>query len=96
MMTTAKSDDSAEVQKMKLVTRGDSLGNIADKAFQRTTATKHPHEHVARIDLRQPAGRQFQHVVSGVVRQHTHNDNVTSARRTIRTGNIQSPRKTQW
>src|SRR5437762_333640 len=83
MMTTAKSDDPAKVQQVQLITRSNRRGNIADKSLQRSPAAEHSNEHVSRIDLRQPARRQLQHIVRSVVRQHAHDDDVTSARSTV-------------
>ena len=73
-----------KIQKMKFVSGFHSLRHIADKTFQRAAAPQHAGDNIAGIDLRQPAGRQLEHVVRRAVGERAHDDYVAGSCRTIR------------
>ena len=57
MMPRAAPHHAAHVEQVQLVARRYSLRHVADETFQRTPTAKDAHEYVARINLREPAGR---------------------------------------
>ena len=81
MVSGATTDHAAHVEQVKLVARFYGSRDIADKSFQRTTSTEHADQQIARIDLRETSGRQFEHVVSGAVSHRPHDNHVARFRR---------------
>src|SRR2546423_217626 len=79
MMSSAAADNPAHVQQVKLITSGDRFWDVSDETFQRAAATQNTNQHVARINLRQTPRRQFEHVVSGAVRERAHHHDIARA-----------------
>src|SRR5262249_21219254 len=50
-----------------------------DKTFQSATTAKHTNQHIARIYLREPAGRQLEHVVGGAVSESPNHDDIAGS-----------------
>src|SRR6185295_55786 len=80
MMAEALAYQSAEVEQVQTVSGLDGCGHIADEAFERATIAEHARDDVARIDLRHSTRDKFERVVSRVVGQRAHDDNVSRAR----------------
>ena len=83
MMAAATADHATEIQQMKFITHLDRRGHIANKTFQRAPSSQHADDQIPWIHFRQPARRQFQHVISSIVCQHPHHNYVTRTRRPI-------------
>ena len=66
---------------MKLIAALQRRRNIADKTLQSATTSKHTNQQIARIDLREPASRQLEHVVRRAVSQRANDNDVAGLRR---------------
>src|SRR5213593_4321013 len=95
-MTATTADDAAKIQKVKLISRLYSFGNIAYKTFERASTAKYAGDQISGIYLGQSSGRQFQHVVGRVVGERTHDNYVTRPRRSVRANDGNCSRQVQW
>jgi hypothetical protein len=66
---------------VKLIAISQRRGNIANKAFQGAPAPEHAKQQISRIDLREPARWQLEHVVRSTISECAHDYNVACFRR---------------
>src|SRR5215216_1523096 len=76
MMPGAVTNHSAHVEQVKLIAAVQGWRNVADKTLQRATPAENTKQQVAGIDLREPACRQLEHVVSGAVSESANDDHI--------------------
>src|ERR1700730_2791035 len=95
MVSGATSNHTAHVQQVQLISAVDARRNIAYETLQRATAAEYAYEHITGIDLGEPAGGQFEHVVGGAVGKRAHYDHITRTRRIRRGKHCDCPAKTK-
>src|SRR5436190_1208606 len=94
-MTATTADDAAQIQKVKLISRLYSFGNVPYKTFERASTTKYAGDQISGIYLGQSSGREFQHVVGRVVGEHAYDNYVARTRRSVRANDRSCSRQVQ-